>query len=162
MTTYGYPITIRQSYQPNQQGAETGAALYFSKIGDKRIGNPKRSSIWDDVAGKFDYTDMQRVETTFQITALVKQTATTVQTQKTASDYLNMASVIMNGMEFIRALQNAGVGILRVTNIRNPYFKNDKDQFEASPSFDFTVIYNRELARFAEPIQTIEFNYNMV
>ena len=41
-----------------------------------------------------------------------------------------------------RAILNAsGVGILRVTDIINPYFVDDRDNFEASPSFDFVLTY---------------------
>lgn len=162
MTAYGCPVTIRQSYQPTQQGAETGASLYFYKIGDKRIGHPNRQSEWDVLNSKFVDTDFQRVETTFQITALVRQIPTATTTQKTASDYLNIASMYMQGREFINALQSAGVAILKIGDIRNPYFKDDRDQFEASPSFDFTLMYNRTMIRDGKAVELIEFNTERV
>ncbi len=162
MTTYGYPVTVRQSYQPTQQGADTGATLYFFKVGDKRIGHPNRKSEWDVANSKFVDTDVQRMEITFQISALVRQVPATTTTQKTASDYLNMAAMIMQSREFINAVQAAGVAILKIGEVRNPYFKDDKDQFEASPSFDFTLMYNRTMIRDGKAVELIEFNTKRV
>lgn len=158
MTTYGYPVTMRQSYQPTQQGAETGASLYFYKVGDKRIGHPKRQSEWDIASAKFVDTDVQRMETTFQVTALVRQIPATTTTQPTASDYINIAAMYMQSREFINMIQADGVAITKIGDIRNPYFKDDKNQFEASPSFDFTLIHNRSLIRDGRGIESVEFN----
>lgn len=162
MTAYGHPVTIMQSFQPTQQGAENGASLYFFKVDDKRIGHPSRKSIWDTLLGKTIDTDTQRMEATFQVNALVKQIPQTNQTQPTASDYLNVCSMLVQGGEFVEALRNAGIAILRVSEIRNPYFKNDKDQYEAMPSFDFTIAYNRTLIRDGKTIETIGLNVNRV
>ena len=38
-------------------------------------------------------------------------------------------------------LNESGVGILRITDVRNPYFQDDRDNFEASPNFDITFVY---------------------
>jgi hypothetical protein len=68
----------------------------------------------------------------------------------------------MQGREFINILQVAGVALLKISDIRNPYFKDDRDQFQASPSFDFTLIYNRSLIRDGQAIESIEFNIDRV
>lgn len=159
MTAYGYTITMRQSYQPTQQGADIEPSLYFYKISDKRIGHPIRKSEWDTLNAKFIDTDFQRTETTFQVTALVRQTP---ESSKTASDYLNVCTLYMQGREFINALQASGAALLKISDIRNPYFKDDRDQFQASPSFDFTLIYNRSLIRDGQAIESIEFNVDRV
>lgn len=162
MTTYGHTVTVRQSYQPTMQGAETGASLYFFKVADKRIGQPNRKSVWNAGLSKFIDTDLQRMEITFQINALVKQVATTTTTQPTASDYLNTAAMLMQSSNFVNALKEAGIAILNIGEIRNPYFKNEKDQFEASPSFDFTLVYNRVLVRDGLAVEVINLNVNRV
>jgi len=163
MTTYGYPVTVRQSYQPTTQGAEISPALYFTKVDAKRIGNPKRDSTWDAINLKFVDTDIQRSEVTFQVTALVRQIPqATTQTQPTAADYAETAAMIVNSLNFINTMQASGIGVVRITEVRNPYFKNDRDQYEASPSFDITFIYNRTLVRDGLALTSITFNTDRV
>lgn len=159
LTANGITATMRQSYQPTEQGAESGAALYFFKVGDKRIGHPKRSSAWNSLLGKEIDTDTQLHESTWQISAWVRQTPTSDQT---ASDVLAITAMYMQGAQFVEALKAAGVGILRVTDLRNPYFKDERDQFQSSPSFDFTISYNRTMIRDGRAISLVDINTKRV
>lgn len=155
LTANGITANVRQSYQPTEQGAESVPSLYFFKVGDKRIGSPSRKSVWDTLLGKEIDTDTQLHEATFQISAWVRQTTTTTET---ASDILSSVAMIMQGSQFIEALKANGIGILRITDLRNPYFKDDRDQFQASPSFDFAISYNRTLVRDGRALSQIVIN----
>jgi hypothetical protein len=97
------------------------------------------------------------MEATYQLSALNRQPDTT-----TASDLLNSASMIMQGDKFIKALKGSGVGILRITEIRNPYLKDDRDQWQAMPSFDFVLSYNRTITRSGRVISAYEVDVKRV
>jgi hypothetical protein len=155
----GITATMRQSYQPTEQGAERDNALYFFKLDDKRIGHPQRKSEWDALSGKEIDTDTQLHEATWQISAWVRQTPTS---DLTASDVLATTAMIMQGSQFIEALKAQGFGIMRITDLRNPYFKDERDQFQASPSFDFTLSYNRTLVRDGRVISDIRIDTDRV
>ena len=157
MTALGHTVTILQSYQPTKQGTASSAAMYFHKIGDRRLGSPRRLSEWDALSGAMIDYDTQLMETTFQLSALVRQPDTL-----TASDILNDAAMVMQSEQFIKTLKADGVGILRIGEIRNPYFQDDRDQFQAMPSFDFIVSYNRTVNRSSKVITTFVTAMNRV
>lgn len=159
LTANGVTAVMRQSYQPTEEGAESATALYFFKVGDKRLGHPKRSSAWNTLLSKEVDTDTQLHEATWQISAWVRQTPTSDQT---ASDVLAITAMYMQGAQFVEALKAAGIGILRITDLRNPYFKDERDQFQASPSFDFTISYNRTMIRDGRALSLIETNFKRV
>jgi hypothetical protein len=131
-------VTVKQANQPTQQGVNSSPTVYFFKVSNKRYGFLGRFDKWN--ASEIVHTESQYYEITFQISALVRQFPITP-TQYTASDLVNEVASIMQADTTLAILNNAGVGILRIMNILNPYFTDDKDQFEASPSFDFTLTY---------------------
>jgi hypothetical protein len=131
-------VITKQANQPTQQGVNTGPTVYFFKVASKRYGFLGRWDKWDSLDSEMVHTESQYYETTFQISTLVRQLPMTPN-QYTASDLANEVASIMQS-DNTRAILNAsGVGILRVTDIANPYFVDDRDQFEASPSFDFVL-----------------------
>ena len=156
--SYGLNVILKQSYQPTMQGAETDATLYFFNIGDKILGSPYRASVWNTTTLEYEDRDFQRIETTWQLNAHVRQKPQATTTQPTAKDVINIARMVMQTREFIETLQSSGLGILRVTDIRNPYFKDDRDQFQASPSFDFTLVHNQSMIRQGKTISSYEYN----
>jgi hypothetical protein len=135
-------VVVRQSYQPTQQGAEKQDAVYFFKIDDKRYGWVGMVDKWDFQSATMTHTEIQHYETTFQVNALSTQDPAN-ENSLTASDLVNIVSQIMQSYKAQSQLASNDVGILRITNIRNPYFFNDRDNFEASPSFDFTLSHKQ-------------------
>ena len=132
---------VQQSYQPTQQGANSLPTIYLYKIGDNRLGNPYRESVWDTVNLVENYTELQQYETTFQLSAWVTQTPSS--TGLTASDYINYAAYIMQSLGTVSTLESNGFGIYRIGQIRNQSFSNDFDRFQFAPSFDFTVTHQQ-------------------
>ena len=129
------------SYQPVQQGVATTPTIYIFKIGpDKRYGFLKRSDKWDAIAGVMVHSEIQVYESTYQISGLVIQDPA-ILTGDTAADLCETVASIINGDVGRQKLQDAGVGILRITNVRNPPFSDDRDRFEFSPNFDFTLTH---------------------
>lgn len=158
MSVQGMPVEVRQSYQPSQQGANSGNALYFSKIGgDKLHGYPKRESYINSDTSFMQDKITQVIETMWQITALARQPQ-----EFTASDFANTAAMIMQTDYFLDAIRASGISILRISLIRNINFKDDKDQTQFSPSFDFTLISERSIIRDGKVLKSTEIKLKEV
>jgi len=105
------------------------------------------------------YTEIEQYETTFQISGLSTQNPANT-TQLTASDIVNYASYVMQSLATITALEAQNVGILRILDIRNPYFSDDRVRYEASPSFDFTLTHKQTIIT-VQPVIT-EFEVQLL
>lgn len=147
-------VAVKQFNQPTQQGINTAPTIYFSKILDHRYGYLRREDKWNEIKHQIDHIETQMYETTFQIMALVLQNPNNP--AYTASDLVNSVAAVMQSDLTLQILANSNVGILRITDIRNPYFKDDRDQFEASPSFDFTLTHRKTRLSTTPAAQPIE------
>jgi hypothetical protein len=135
----GWPrVAVRQSFQPEQQGRASATTLYLTKIADRRHGSPAIRAVYDPEDGRIVRREIQVIESTFQITALIseRKPRKNDQAEATAADLLKTAAAILQGEDFRAAIFKEGVQVLRVQEIRNPPFSNDRDRFEFSPSFD--------------------------
>ncbi len=147
-------LEVLQSYQPLQQGALTGPAAYLAKLpGDHRYGSPYRNDTWNADDEIMVHTETQIYESTFQLEALVTQNPATPELP-TASDVANRLAYALQSDYAITAFNAVNVGVLRVTEVRNLPFKNDRDQFQFAPSFDF-VLTHRQTFITESPIITI-------
>jgi len=143
LTEYGFPlVALKQSNQPTQQGVNRLPTVYFFKVSDRRYGFLKSEDKWNADTQVMVHTESQTYESIFQLSALAIQDPKDTDSI-TASDLVSYAASILQSDLTVQALLAEGIGILRITDIRNPYFKDDRDQFEASPSFDFTLVYDR-------------------
>jgi len=137
----GFTTTVvKQSNQPTMQGINTVPTVYFFKVANKRYGFLGRNDVWNDVDSEMVHTESQYIESTWQFSALVLQNPSNT-SLPTASDLINDVASIMQSDKTRNILNASGVGVLRVADIRNPYFQDDRDNFEASPSFDITFVY---------------------
>lgn len=154
-------VTTKQANQPTQQGINTNPTVYFFKVGDHRYGFLRRDDQWDSLTSTMVHTEIQQYETTFQVSTLVLQKPSNPYLY-TASDLANEVAAIMQSDNTRAVLLAAGVGILRVTDVINPYFVDDRDQFEASPSFDFTLTHKQTRVTTQPVINLVEFDINRV
>jgi hypothetical protein len=154
-------VALARKYQPRQHGANTGPIVYFFKIGDHNHGSPRREDLYNEAGVIFDQTQRQLVETTYQLAAWVPQNPADV-AALTESDVLNIVSAIMQSDAILAAFRGAGVGIQRVTDIRNPYFVDERDRFEAEPSFDIVLTHYRNLSSTLPAVDTFEANIHRV
>ena len=126
------PLIIRAN-QPTQAGrVDTGKALYLSMVGVHNHGWQQRTPVLNTNTGLIDYRENQLVESTFQLSALAADT-----------DLLRLANRLMQTVVYVSKLRQAGVGILRVTDVRAPASANDVNQFEINASFDFTLTHHQ-------------------
>ena len=153
LSAAGIDAAVLQGYQPTQEGVELGPCLYMHKIGDKRYGFPEQRQVWNGPAGVFDVASVQAYESQFQIMVWRPESATTTET---ASDLANFAAGWLQTPWVQADLIASGVNILRVTDVRNPFGTNDRDQFMAEPSFDFTLTHSRTIMSTTPPADPIE------
>jgi hypothetical protein len=154
-------VVVKQNFQPVQQGPKSPPVLYLHKVGDKRIGFMERRDQYDAPNNVFRHFESQWYETTLQLDGL-KRLDPAQPNSLTASDLLNVAAGIIQSDGFMGQLRLAGVGILRVTDVRNPYFVDDADRNEADPSFDFVLTHKREYIDGVPVVSKFEFNFSRV
>lgn len=142
LPAWSITATVKQSMQPTTQGVPPGPTVFIFKIGDRRYGSKKVVDAWNEDLQQQEQTETQQYETTFQISALAIQDPSNVDSL-TASDIVNSVAAIMNSDSTIQTLEADGMGIYRITDVRNPYFQDDKGNNEASPSFDFTITHKQ-------------------
>ena len=141
----GYPSpNIKQSFQPTQQGADN-IAWYINKVATHKYGFTGTKQAFNAANNNFDVTEGRILERTFQVTAYNKQDAADWQ-QPTAFDMADVAAAVMQSAAVIAALRAQNLYMLRITDVREPYFVDDSGQNQTSPSFDFTLVYNKEIS----------------
>jgi hypothetical protein len=143
----GWNYGVVQKDQPTQQGIDTAPTIYFEKLFDKGYGWPALcrqhvAPVPPATQGVFQTYEKQWTETTFQVSALVIQDPNDL-TIPTASDVVNFLKLYVNSRPVRYLLKPQGVTLLRIVDIRNPYFEDDRDMFEATPSFDVVVQHMR-------------------
>ena len=149
-------VVLVQSFQPIRQGVETAASAYMCKLHDIRDGYPHEEFVWDEENEIETKTQTQVIRSTFQITALnPPQPANN--TQYTASDIANLLASTLQSVTAIEMFTAQNVGILNITEIRNPFFLDDRDRWEASPSFDFTLTHKQILTGSSPTIEEVDF-----
>lgn len=140
-----YPgLPIIQSNQPSMQGIPTDSALFIHKVIDHRYGSPRT-----DYGFQFTPPDslpqdmmptntIQVIESRFQFTAL-RNINTNDPAPETASDMLRYVAMVLSVDGILHTLRAKGLNPMRITNVLNPYFGDDHDQFAAHPTFDVIV-----------------------
>lgn len=154
-------IDLARSFQPRQQGAPTGGTVFLFKVGDRRYGWPKRRDLVDVNGLIFGHEEEQHCATTYQFSAWVPQNPADT-ARLTESDVLNLVSGIMQSDTIIEGFRAAGVGIQRITDVRNPYITDERDRFEAVPSFDVVVTHNRVTSTTVPAVVAYDVNMSRV
>jgi hypothetical protein len=140
--------------QPSPQGAVTAGTIYLERQFDDRYGwaasndvyNPPNPDTPPNPQGTYTKNELQWIEAHFQVSAMVIQNPSDL-TVPTALDVVRYLAQYMNHRTIVKSLiRSSGVGILRVSTVRNPWDKDDRDIFEATPSFDLIVPYQSNIA----------------
>ncbi|MDR1367915.1 MAG: hypothetical protein LBJ76_04265 [Candidatus Accumulibacter sp.] len=137
-------VSVRQNFQPVQQGRATESCVYMTKISDRRHGSLGIHTIYDTEIEEIARRETQVIESAFQFTGLASERNPADDEELTAADILKTAAAVMQGEDFRRALLSSGVQVLRIQEIRNPTMVNERDRFEFQPSFDVVFTHNDE------------------
>lgn len=146
LATAGFTVLVTQSFQPTRQGAPLIPAVVFTKIATRRFGFQGQQYVL--VTGNpdtFQKTEVQYLRPTYQLSGLMNQNPVD-SNSFTAYDVLDACAMILQSAEGRAAFKLVGIGIDRVTDIREPHSLDDSDRFTADVSFDFTLSYRNELA----------------
>lgn len=144
-------VLIKQQYQPRQSAIETAPTLYLHKVLAPRYGYPSRKDIFNTVSGEFDHTETIWRTPTYQVSGYALQNPADI-TSLTASDITERAADVMQTSATRLALLASNVGIIRITDIRENYFVDERDRFEQNPSFDFVLSYQATINTTVPPV----------
>lgn len=139
----GSPYGVSQKMQPTQQGITTDPQVYFQKLFDIPFGYAEVTHS-PDPSGEYQMIEReeQAMQTTFQISAMVIQNPADL-TIPTASDVVLFVRSFLMARETVRLFIKSGANVLRVGDVQNPYFQDDRSLNEASPSFDIVITHSR-------------------
>lgn len=140
----GWSFNVIQKDQPTQQGVPTEGAVFLQKIQDHAYGSPMIRKDSNYPTKTFTEHNDQWYETTFQISALVTQDPENL-TLPTASDVANYVKMYLASRTSRMVLMQQNVGTLRVTQVRDPAFQDDRERYEYHPNFDIVLTHQRTL-----------------
>lgn len=132
---------VKRSFPGTQIGADTGPTLYLQKLFDVRVGSPQRKYVWDPDNLDFVAQLLQKYATTFQVTGVLKEAPG--YEGFSASDLANSGSAFLQTDGALDAFLFVGVGVERVTQVRNPPFTDGQEQYEFLPNFDFVLTHDQ-------------------
>jgi hypothetical protein len=136
-------VHVQKAYQPRTVGAPTGGSILLSNGIQHRYGFLGRADKWTTSPDQMTHTETQTMEFTIQVNAMVVAPPPPAALPATkAGDLVELAARILASDAGVAQLRAGGLGIERIPDIRKPYFSDDMNQFEASPSFDFTLSYS--------------------
>lgn len=138
-------VEVIQAQQPTQQGQYTGDALYFQRLHERRYGWPQRLDVFDQASLTFVHGESTQYEVTYQFNAYIAPPQNGEIPARTPADILRVASMAFQSDRGMAPLRAAGLGVLRVTDLRLSYATNEQGQFEPEPSFDVTMTYRNTL-----------------
>jgi hypothetical protein len=150
----GTPVAA--AFQPDLQGVNSQPTAYIYKIGDLRVGQVARNDIWDKINKRMVHTETQQYATTFQVSTLAQQNPSTPN-QYTASDILNLIASILQSTVTIATLEALDVGVLHISDVRNPYFVDDYQRNEAAPNMDVVFCHNQVITTLSPIVSDYEF-----
>lgn len=155
----GITSKVLQNYQPTNQGIKNNV-VYFHNIGDKRIGYQSKSNVWNKDLGIMESVEYQNVETTFQINTILVQDPSNLSI--TAKDLLNYVSMILQNRDNIKKLNESGIGILWISELKNIPFVNGEDNFEYNPTMDIKLTHKHIFKKQQEVIEKYSYQIKRV
>lgn len=154
----GYPlgvVGVQADNQYRQAGRPDEAAIFVHQIGRSRVGwmSRKNTVNKDPDTGlpvSNTRTQKQRIETTFQFSALVPQSPAALDCEclpPTEVDVLDAAAMLLQSTYVIDDMRTKGIAMLRVGQVRSLWVAgDDREQNVNNPSFDIIVIHNTEFS----------------
>lgn len=151
---------VVQNPQPTTQGHATAPTIYFQHLFDNRVGRPKVRLEWNESTHQFDEIEDAYVESNYQISAVAPTTSAV--SASTSFDLASNAVAVLQSQKFIRQLAGIGMGIQRVSQVRNPYFVDDNKRNVPMPSFDIVFSHNRILVNGVPEIKSVDVDLKRV
>lgn len=154
-------VQILQDFQPTQQGIPEARVVYIHKLTPKRYGHPIETPVYNSNTGEFDVTEGFWRVVPWQISTRAQQDPEDL-TGLTAADLADTVADILQMSSTRQTLLTNNIGIERITEVRLLYEQNEKDRFEQTPSFDFTLSYKKTYVSTVPAVDAVECNINRV
>ena len=173
-------VVVKRAYQPSTQGDGTAPRVVLFRATSRRYGAQGKGQRWvvgDDGQGRIAAVDARkgsetrptgtspsgrmiktetwRKEDTYQANALVDRTPE--DEGYTAKDVLEGLSGHLQSDEAIVAFRNAGLGILRVTDVQEIPYEDDQGSYRISVNIKFTVTYTQTREKEIPVVSGTEF-----
>lgn len=149
-------VQFGQAYQQPHDSRSTQATVLIHKVMDRRYGFPKRNDVWDEYSGTMIHTEEVLIESTFQAGADGAVNG------MTPSNILGRVAMMLQSDAALSVLKAQGIGILRITDIRQTFFENDERRFEADPSFDFVLTHKQVFVGTNPRVDDFEYRISRV
>jgi hypothetical protein len=151
-------VLVVTAFQPDSQGRTDGPTLYLQQLPvGGNYGWQGRSATFDSNTQTMTRKESQIVREGFQLTAL-NDTGVGI----APIDLHNLAKLLVGSQAFRQALRLEKVGIERIVASRTPDWSNDRERFEQSPSFDFTLTHTTAIIQQARYFERAEINVTRV
>ncbi|MDL2313390.1 hypothetical protein LJC36_00240 [Desulfovibrio sp. OttesenSCG-928-C14] len=150
-------VAVKRAYQPTTQADGKKPRLVLHRVSSRRYGfqgrRQERKCGEDDEIRIFEI-ETWRKEDTFQANALVDRKPD--DEAFTAKDLLEALGGRLQGDAAIRALKKQGIGILRITEIQETPYQDDREKWRFSVSLRFTLTYTQTTEREIPAAKSIE------
>lgn len=157
----GHPeVDVTSSFQPDNQGRISGPVLYFAETLDTPHGAQKTGTSTDNQGQAID-TSMQRWRISYQVQGFAPVDKTDL-TVLRAADVIKIALMLLKSPVFLKALKANGMGLEKIPSTKPNFVVNDRAQYEAGPTFEFTMSYRRSIIQKSAIITTADIAIHRV
>lgn len=165
MRQINYPITVQSAFQPTQQGTQIAPFLAVNYVSGRRYGYPQvTEQVVTDInngAMSMERKENYWLEEVYQITAYAIASPNDINSP-TAYTYATRAAAVLQSAQARKILLDNGAGFIRISEIRTPYFEDERGRNELSPSFDFTVSRQEQLIYSVPIVTALDVNLQRV
>lgn len=145
----GLEVKVLQAYRGNLvDGESPDPVVYIYEVTTVNHGFRHERNT-PNLSNGVDVEELQYRQTLFQLWGYVPPAADGL----TTADVVNMAAMAMQSNRLLAALKAQGIGVLRVTEVTNPFRSNEYERFEANPTFDVTITHRVSVTDVAPAIE---------
>lgn len=127
---WNWPIS-----RANQKSTGRDDGVYFFLVNDGKRGWQSRK-----YPNMEKLVESQIAEKMYQFYTLISD-----ETKGTANDVINVVRMTLASLPMVEDLQAQGIGVQRPTDVLNPVFVNDRDQYDSNPNFTIIFTHTRNL-----------------
>lgn len=153
-------LNVLQAYQPNITGRLSAPTLSMFNVNYRFHGWGRREypKGFDPITRTLEKKVIQKMETIIQMNVTAPRLGPGIEAQPiyiTAADIATSIVILMQSSDFVQHLLKHNMKILRITDMRNLRFFDERDNHNSLISFDVTIIHDHVSVvsvPFAEPI----------
>lgn len=138
-------VQVQRVYRQPTQSAATGPLVTLFRVNNQRVGALGKTEKWDRDNQVMNQEETWRQELTIQAGAIVPLSMD--ENSFTGGDVMELLAVYLHGDEALKILAKDGLGILKITDIREIPYEDDADQVSVYVTFDFTLAYTQSRFR---------------